>query len=122
MLLLGGAEYSATLDTNQLNGMVMLFLDMHSHGYDLGLLFFGISNLILGRLIIRSGYFPRILGYGLMVAAIVYLAGSFTRFLFPEFVSLLSPAYVVPLVAELAFCLWLLVKGIRPSKPAREGE
>ena len=33
----------------------MLFLDMHSHGYDLGLLFFGLSTLILGYLIATIG-------------------------------------------------------------------
>jgi hypothetical protein len=79
--------------------------------------------LILGRLVVRSGYFPRVLGYGLVAAAIVYLAGSFTRFLFPEYVSFITPVYIVPLVAELAFCLWLLVKGIRPSgRPRGEGD
>lgn len=113
MLLLGGAEYTGALDTNQLNAMVMLFLDMHSHGYDLGLLFFGISMLILGRLVVRSNFLPRLLGYGLMAAAVVYLVGSLTRFLLPGYAPFIAPAYAVPLVAELSFCLWLLVKGIR---------
>jgi len=113
MLLLGGAEYTTVFETNQLHAMVMLFLEMHSHGYDLGLLFFGVSMLILGRLVVRSNYLPRILGYGLMAAAVVYLAGSLTRFLFPDYVSFIAPVYIVPLIAELSFCLWLLVKGIR---------
>jgi hypothetical protein len=115
MLLLGGAEYANALEPNQINAMVMLFLEMHSHGYDLGLLFFGVSMLILGNLVARSGYLPRILGYGLTAAAVVYLAGSFTRFLFPGYMSFITPLYIVPLIAELAFCLWLLVKGIRRS-------
>jgi len=113
MLLLGGAEYTTAFETDQLHAMVMLFLDMHSHGYDLGLLFFGISTLILGRLVIRSNFLPRVLGYGLMAAAVVYLAGSLTRFLLPAYVQLITPVYIVPLIAELSFCLWLLVKGIR---------
>jgi fructose-specific phosphotransferase system IIC component len=86
---------------------------MHSHGYDLGLLFFGFSNLILGCLVIKSDYFPGILGYGLIAAALVYLTGSLTVFLFPDYISLIKPIYIVPLVAELSFCLWLLVKGVR---------
>jgi len=113
MLLLGGTEYTTAFETNQLHAMVMLFLEMHSHGYDLGLLFFGVSMLILGRLVVRSNYLPRILGYGLLAAAVVYLAGSLTRFLFPDYVSFVTPVYIVPLIAELSFCLWLLVKGIR---------
>ncbi len=113
LLLLKGAGYGTAFGAKQLNGLVMLFLDMHSHGYDLGLLFFGLSSLILGYLVVRSEYFPRILGYGLMVAAAVYLTGSLTRFLFPEYVSLITPIYIVPLIAEASFCLWLLVKGVR---------
>ena len=91
----------------------MLFLNMHSHGYDLGLLFFGISNLFLGYLITKSNYVPAMLGYGLAAAALVYLLGSYARFLLPDVVPLIEPLYAIPLAAELAFCLWLLVKGLR---------
>ena len=91
----------------------MLFLDMHSHGYDLGLVFFGFSSLFLGYLVIKSEFFPKILGYGLIAAAVVYLTGSLTRFIFPGYVSIMTPIYIVPLIAELTFCLWLLIKGVR---------
>jgi hypothetical protein len=113
MLLLGEQQYWTAFKPGQLHALVMLFLDLHSHGYDLGLLFFGFSNLILGYLVIKSDYFPGVLGYGLIAAAVVYLAGSYTRFLLPGYASLLAPIYIVPLIAELAFCLWLLIKGVR---------
>lgn len=113
MLLLNGAGYATAFEVDQLQSLAMLFLDLHSHGYDLGLIFFGLSSLILGFLVVKSDYFPGILGYGLMAAAVVYLAGSFTLFLFPENISFIEPIYIVPLVAELSFCLWLLVKGVR---------
>ena len=41
---------------------MILFLDLHSHGYDLGLLFYGLSSLILGYLVVRPDYFPGVLG------------------------------------------------------------
>lgn len=113
LLLLNGSEYTSAFGTRQSNALAMLFLDMHSHGYDLGLIFFALSSLILGYLVIRSGYFPGLLGYGLMAAAAVYLVGSCMRFLLPAYASYIAPVYIVPLIAELAFCLWLLVKGIR---------
>lgn len=113
MLLLSGFGYSTAFEADQLHAIVMLFLDMHSHGYDLGLLFFGFSSLILGYLVVKSDYYPEILGYGLIAAAVVYLAGSLTRFLFPDYVSLITPIYIVPLIAELSFCLWLVVRGVR---------
>jgi hypothetical protein len=113
LLLLGGPEYAAAFDSGQLHSLAMLFLEMHAHGYDLGLLFFGLSSLILGYLVVKSGYFPRVLGYGLIAAAVVYLVGSSTRFLLPAYSSKLTPLYAIPLIAELAFCLWLLVRGVR---------
>jgi hypothetical protein len=117
LLLLTGTGYAVVFKADQLNALVMLFLDMHSHGYDLGLLFFGLSNLILGYLVVKSGYFPRILGYGLIAAAVVYLSGSLSRFLLPDYASLIEPVYIIPLVTELSFCLWLLVKGVKPQIP-----
>ena len=64
-------------------------------------------------LIIKSKYFPGILGYGLITAAVVYLVGSFARFLLPDYVSFVEPSYIIPLIAEILFCLWLLFKGVR---------
>lgn len=113
LLLLNGDSYLSLFDGAQINGLVMLLLNMHSYGYDLGLLFFAVSNFILGYLIISSTRFPAVLGYGLQAAAVVYLIGSLTRFILPAYVSMVEPFYIVPLLAELSFCLWLLVKGIK---------
>ncbi|BBO91484.1 DUF4386 domain-containing protein [Desulfosarcina ovata] len=113
LLLLNDSGSTAAFETDQLHALVMLFLDMHRHGYDIGLIFFGLSSLILGHLIVRSKYFPGIFGWGLIAAATVYLAGSFARFLVPEYASRIEPAYVVPFITESSFCLWLLIKGVR---------
>ena len=117
MLVLDGNGYMDALNTNQLHSLAMLSLDVHSHGYDLGLLFFAFSTLVLGYLVHRSACFPRILGFGLIAAGLVYLVGSYIRFLAPDYVGSFAPAYAIPLIAELAFCLWLLVKGIDGARP-----
>lgn len=125
VLVLGGAGYAGAFRPDQLNALALLFLDLHSHGYDLGLLFFGLSCLVLGRLVVRSVLFPGIFGYGLMAAGAVYLAGSFTRFLLPDLAPAVAPLYIVPLVAELSFALWLLFRGVkacaRNAHPAPAG-
>lgn len=113
MLLLGNTGYMGLFEARELHAFALFFLELHGHGYDLGLLFFGLSNLLLGYLVIKSGFLPGILGYGLQAAAIVYLLGSFTLFLFPAYSSFIEPAYIIPLLAELSFCLWLLIKGIK---------
>lgn len=113
LLLLTGAVYTTAFSAEQTHAFAMLLLEMHSHGYDLGLLFFGISNLVLGYLIIKSDYFPGLLGYGLIAAAVVYLIGSLVRFLLPDYLAIIQPIYIIPLIAELSFCLWLLFRGIK---------
>ncbi|MBD3754197.1 MAG: DUF4386 domain-containing protein [Gammaproteobacteria bacterium] len=102
-----------------LNQLASLFLQLHSLGYDLGLFFFGISCLILGYLVVRSGYFPPLLGYGLTAAGVVYLIGGFVRFVLPEWVDMVTPWYAVPLLTELMFCLYLLVIGVRTEHSVR---
>ena len=75
--------------------------------------FFGVPNLILGNWIIKSPRFPSPFGFGLIAAALVYLLGSYTRFLVPGHMALVAPLYAIALVAELSFALWLLIKGVR---------
>jgi len=87
-------------------------LDLQAYGYDLGLIFFGVNCLLTGWLLIRSGWLPRIFGYGIVAAGAVYLIGSYLRFIAPAFSESFAVAYAVPLVAELGFCLWLLFRGL----------
>ncbi len=115
LLLLSGADYLAVIETDKLHALVLLFLNGHSFGYDLGLLFFGLHCFVLGYLIFISGYIPKILGLLLISASLAYLTGSFTRFLFPDYVDTISPIYVVSLIAELSLCIWLLFKAIKPE-------
>ncbi|MAW87584.1 MAG: hypothetical protein CMJ42_13765 [Phyllobacteriaceae bacterium] len=111
LLALQGAWLLARAD--DADGMLFL-LDLHRHGYDHGLVFFAVNCVLTGLLVIRSGWFARLLGIGLIAAGPVYLAGSLCRFFAPELLPYVQPAYAVPLVAESAFCLWLLSGRLRP--------
>jgi hypothetical protein len=113
LLLLGGAEYLKAFDSSQLNALALAFLDIHKHGYDLGLVFFGLHCLVLGYLLFKSDYFPMTLGILMVLAGIGYVVGSFTLFLFPEFTTAIAPIYIAPLIGELSLCLWLLIKGVK---------
>lgn len=111
-LILKSAGYAAAFEDAQRHALSSLFLDLHSHGYDLGLILFGVHCLILGYLIAKSLYLPRALGYLVMAAGVTYLVGSYTRFLLPDFVGVVSPIYLIAIVSELSLCLWLLIKGV----------
>lgn len=116
ILLLKDPGHAAGLGAAPLHSLTSLFLDLHSHGYDLGLILFGAHCLVLGYLIARSGYLPRALGYLVMAAGVTYLVGSYTRFLFPDLVEAVQPIYAVAIVSELSLCLWLLFKGVNRQR------
>ncbi len=97
--------------------LALVFLDLHGHGYDLGLVFFGVNSLMMGALVWRSGVFARAFGAGLAVAGLVYLTGSGLRFFAPELSEAFAPAYGLTILAETAFCLRLLVQRV-PHVPA----
>lgn len=120
--LLSGADYLTVLGADQLEALVLLFLNGHSIGYSLGLVLFGLSLLVLGYLVFKAGYFPRVLGILLMVAAAGYLIDSFASFLLPTYEAYESifalVVFLPAFIGELAMCLWLLVKGVK-DQPAQ---
>ncbi|QQA42737.1 DUF4386 domain-containing protein [Pelagovum pacificum] len=109
-LLFSAGQDMAGLAPEQANAVAMMFLNLHAHGYDLGLVFFGINSLMTGALIRQSGMFPRLLGTGLAAAGLVYLTGSALRFLAPGLWEMVLPAYGLTVLAEGAFCIALLMK------------
>ncbi|QFT93326.1 hypothetical protein FIU86_10780 [Roseovarius sp. THAF9] len=82
--------------------------DLHAIGYDVGLILFAVNSAIMSVLLWRSAV-PNVIAGGIAAAALVYVAGSLARLLAPGWVDVVEPAYVVPMVAESALCLWLLV-------------
>jgi hypothetical protein len=112
-LVLARAEDLADAPT-----LALIFLDLHAHGYDLGLVFFGVNSLIMGLLVWRSGLFAKVFGAGLAMAGIVYLFGSGLRFFAPDWSSAFAPTYLVTILAETAFCLRLLFQRSVRAYPA----
>jgi hypothetical protein len=81
-------------------------------------MFFGLWLLPLGYLVIKSRDLPKILGILLMVGCFAYLADLFSRFLAPDVATTIAPFVAIAgATAELSFAAWLLVKGIKASKP-----
>jgi hypothetical protein len=92
--------------------LALLFLRLQHYGYAIGLVFFGMNCLAMGYLLMRSSHVATALGVLLGVAGLGYIANSSLHLLIPGYggaatVALLAPAFV----AEVWFCLSLLVKG-----------
>jgi hypothetical protein len=70
LLLISGAAYLTVFELAQLNALAMVFLDTYNYGFTLGIVFLFLHALILGYLIFKSGYFPRILGVLFVIASL----------------------------------------------------
>ena len=108
--LLSGADYLTAFEPNQLHAQVMLFLKAFSYGWTIGLIFFGIHLFILGYLIFKSDYIPKILGVLVIIAGLGYIIDSFVIFLLPNYDVTIA---MFTFIGELLFMLWLLFKGAK---------
>lgn len=116
---LDNAEYLKAFDARQLQTLTYLAIRADGYGFAIGLIFFGFACLVLGYLIFRSEYFPKLLGVMMQIAGVCYLTNSFALILAPSFGDKLFPWIHIPsFIAELSLCLWLLIKGVRDQTPS----
>jgi len=116
LLLLSGAGYLTVFAPAQLNALVMVFLDAYNFGFTIGIVFLFLHAVILGYLIFKSDYFPKILGILFTIASLGYLIDGFSHVLIANYKT--GPVYIaIPIaIAEITFPLWLLIKGVNVEK------
>lgn len=103
-------DYTLAFGKPGSDALVMLVADMRHAGSVVIEMFWGLWLLPLGRLVIRSGYFPKALGVLLIVAGLSLGANLFLFVLAPDLARSAS-FLVVGDLGEIPFVLWLLVKG-----------
>ena len=110
LILLSGADYLVVLETDQLYAQMLMFLNAFYDMWSLGLIIFGLHLVLLGYLVFKSDYVPRILGILLLVGGLSYLFDNFGKFLFPGYD--LNIAMILGW-GEFLLMLWLLIKGAK---------
>ena len=115
LTLLRGADFLSVFDKPQRDALAMLFLGLHRYGFVVNQVFWGLWLFPFGVLVMKSGFFPRILGVWLIIACFGYLANSATALLFPGYVNIVFEFSVVAIAGELVMILWLLFKGAKPQ-------
>ena len=112
LVVLGGDQYLGAINVDQLRALASLFLELYRQTVNICFVFFGVYCLLIGYLIFKSTFLPRILGVFLVIAGLGWLT-----FLFPPLANYLSPyILVVGVLAELALMLWLLVMGVNVQR------
>jgi hypothetical protein len=117
LLLLSGAGYLSVFEPDQLDALVLLFLNAHGYGVFIWQMFFGFHLAVLGYLIYKSGYFPWILGVVMVFAALGYLIDAYGNILFPNYEEIFGVIVgVTAVIGELPFFLWLAIKGVNVQR------
>ena len=112
MLLVSGTGYLSVFSAEQAQSLAMLFLEAHGYGFTIGIAFLTIHVFVLGYLIFKSGYFPKVLGVLFIAAGVGYLVDSFALLLSPAYETTPGIIAATIAIAEIAFPLWLLIKGV----------
>lgn len=107
-LLLTSSDYPTLFTSDQWLAQVQFFIDMQVQG-DKATQIFTLWVILLGFLMFKSGYLPKLLGILMMIAGVGYLADFLVYFLFPQLdVQIAGFAFL----AEVFFPFWLLIKGV----------
>lgn len=113
LFLLESPRYLTAFSPEQVHALVYLAIYAHGYGFGIGLIFFGVSCLVRGYLIIKTGYLPKALGVLMAIAGVSYLVNSFALLLAPSFAAAIFPGVLIPaFVGELSLTLWLIFKGV----------
>jgi hypothetical protein len=117
MPTLGSPDYLMAFEPHQLQILANIALRSHDIAFNIALIFFGLTCLLTGYLIFRSGYLPKFIGILIQLAGVCYLVACFAALFAPRLADLLTPGILLPpLIGESSFCLWLLIKGVDIDK------
>jgi len=112
LVILGDAPYLSVFKTEQLQALAYMFFKLYVQTYRIALVFFGFFCLLIGYLIFKSDFLPRILGVLMALAGLGWLT-----FLSPPFGAKYFPYLLAAgAIGEGAWALWLLVVGMNEQR------
>lgn len=111
LVLLSGADYLAAFTKPQLDALAMGFLRFHSSAAMVATAFWGLWLFPFGALVIKSRFFPRVLGVLLLVAGLAYMITSITALTLPDRRQVVSRIMMPLYFGEVPIIFWLLIKG-----------
>jgi hypothetical protein len=118
LMLVRGADFLSVFDKPQRDALAMLFLRLRDHQNTAAEILWGLWLLPLAILVYRSRFLPRFLGVWLIINGFAYVLLSLTGELLPQYQGKMFLLSQPALFAEIAFMLWLVIKGAKPPAPA----
>jgi hypothetical protein len=112
LILQGGSTLSA-FTAEQVQALALMFLRLNAYAFDIYLVFFGLWCTLIGYLIFRSTFLPRVLGVLLAISGLgwmLYLSPQLATHLFFPYIAVASALGEIPLE------LWLIVMAVNAQR------
>jgi len=121
LVLVSGPDVLSVFGKPHLDALAYLFVGLHSQGFVVAAVFWGLWLVPLGGLVVRSGFAPSAIGVLLILAGLAYVIDTATALLLPQQRSL-SSLLALPFeaVGEVSMIGWLLLTGAR-AQPLDRG-
>lgn len=120
VLILSNSPDYISLNIDQVQALVMLFLEAFDVIWSVGLIIFGGHLLIVGYLTFKSNFIPKIISILLWIASIGYIGIHLSYTFLSQYdgvITIFEYIFTVPMIlGELGFGIWLLVKGGKVPK------
>ncbi|HKR66149.1 MAG TPA: DUF4386 domain-containing protein [Thermoanaerobaculia bacterium] len=112
MAILHSAKFQAIFSATQIQELVLLSFRLSARCTNIGFVFFGVYCLLIGTLIVRATFLPRVVGMLMLFAGLGWLT-----FLWPPLVNALAPFNFLPgFVGEATLTFWLLIAGVNAER------
>jgi len=112
LVVLQEAPNLGAFKAEQLQAMTLMLFKLYVRASNIGSAFFGFYCLLIGYLVFRSAFLPRILGVLMMFAGV----GALTL-LYPPLASSLRPYNLaLGILGEGSLTLWLLARGVNVER------
>jgi hypothetical protein len=113
LLILQSGSSASALTLEQLQALALPFIKLNEYAFNIDLVLFGIWCVLIGYLIFRSTFLPRVLGALLTRSGLGYLT-----YLYPPLAHYLFAPYIAAAAAfgEIPLELWLIVMGVNVQR------
>jgi Domain of unknown function (DUF4386) len=117
LVFLSGAAFLTAFSPEQSGALALAFIRLRTVGFDIALVFFGFHCAVIGYLLFKSTFLPRILGIGLAIGGVGYLANIVATAIPSAIRHHLFPYILLPAgIAEMSLTLWLIFVGVNVPK------
>ncbi len=92
--------------------LAFLYVEAYFYAEPIAYIFFISHLFVLGIVVFKAGYVPKVLGVLLIIASISYIILTYGMYIFPEDLNeiLMMIAFLPAVIGEITFGIWILVK------------